>query len=77
MKMIFTKNIQMLNDRQRTSVPYFSSKNKTLLIYTVFVQIKSATWLQTKYTDFKESDYLRKCPLTTSIVLQKLFLTFH
>ena len=29
-------NILILNDRRRTSVPYFSSKNRTLLIYLIF-----------------------------------------
>ena len=32
----FKKNIQILNDQRRTTVPYFGSKNRTLLIYTIF-----------------------------------------
>ena len=56
--MNFWKTIQILNDRRRTSVPYFSSKNRTLLVYMTFrlVQVKV--------------DYFRKCPLTTIIAFQ-------
>ena len=37
--MIFKKNIQILNDQRRTSVPYFGSKNRTVLIYMIFLLV--------------------------------------
>ena len=110
----FKKNIQILNDRRRTSVPYFSSKNRTVLVYTIFrlffalislendalkfvmfvipsisfskyrinsfqnKALKCRKIYKSKLQNYNEISIqtsnrliFRKCPLTTSIVLQK------
>ena len=53
--MIFKRNIQILNDRRSTSVPYFRSKNRTLLIYMILRLVFALISL--KFLYFCDSKY--------------------